>query len=460
MDLPGEQIRMSVLVVDDDAGVLRSVERHLGAWGHLVHTARSGAEGVAILGREAIDIVVTDVLMPGMDGFGVLREARRISPRTETIMITAHGDIEGAVRAMREGAFDYFTKPLKLEDLQASLHRTARYHGLRREKERYQQRLARLREEARRCHGLSAIIGESAAIRNVKELIEQVARTDATTVLIEGETGTGKELVARAVHAESQRAEGPFEAVDSFTASLVESELFGHERGAFTDAREARRGHFELADGGTLFLDEAANMDLAVQGKLLRALEERRIRRVGGEKELPVDVRVISATNQDLRQAVARGTFREDLFYRLNVFMIRTPPLRERKEDVLPIARHFLRRYAREHGRSIEGFAPQAEALLQAHSFPGNVRELRNWIERAAILSKSRRITLEDLECQRDSGARPFDPTRLGDLDLPAIERAVVREALRRAGENQTRAARLLNITRRQLFSRMKGLDP
>ena len=265
MALPDEHVQMSVLVIDDDPGVLRSIERHLEAWGHRVCTARCGAEGVAILGRDAIDIVITDLVMPGMDGFGVLREARRISPRTETIMITAHGDIEGAVRAMREGAFDFFAKPLKLEDLQASLHRTARYHGLRREKDRYQQHLARLREEARRSHGLSAIIGESPAIRHVKGLIEQVARTDATTVLVHGETGTGKELVARAVHAESQRGEGPFEAVDCFTASLVESELFGHERGAFTDAREARRGHFELADGGTLFLDEAANMDLAVQ---------------------------------------------------------------------------------------------------------------------------------------------------------------------------------------------------
>jgi two-component system response regulator AtoC len=460
MTLPDGHIQMSVLVIDDDAGVLRSVERHLGAWGHRVQTAGSGAEGVAILEREAIDIVITDVLMPGMDGFGVLSEARRISPLTETIMITAHGDIEGAVRAMREGAFDFFAKPLKLEDLQASLHRTVRYHGLRREKDRYQQHLTRLRAEARQSHGLSAIVGDSSAIHDVKKLIEQVARTDATTVLIHGETGTGKELVARAVHAESQRAGGPFEAVDCFTASLVESELFGHERGAFTDAREARKGHFELADGGTLFLDEAANMDLAVQGKLLRALEERTIRRVGGEKGFPVDIRVISATNRDLREAVARGAFREDLFYRLNVFTIRTPPLRERKEDILPIARHFLRRYAREHGRSIEGFAPQAEALLQGHSFPGNVRELRNWIERAAILSKSSCITLGDLECQRDSAARPFDPTRIVNLDLPAIERAVVREALRRAGDNQTRAARLLNITRRQLFTKMKQLDP
>jgi DNA-binding NtrC family response regulator len=386
---------------------------------------------------------------------------------------------------MREGAFDFFTKPFNVQSLTASMQRTARFHALRREKDRYRERLDRLGAEARQRYGLSAIIGESAAIRAVKALIEQVCQTETTTVLICGETGTGKELVAQAIHYGSARAEGPFVAVNctAIPESLVESEFYGHVKEAFTDARQDRAGYFEQADGGALFLDEIGDMGLTMQSRLLRTLEERRVRRVGGSAEIPVDVRVVSATNRDLPKATSEGKFREDLYYRLNTFIIRVPALRERPEDILLLARHFLDRYSQEMRKSVAGFTPEAEALLQAHPFPGNVRELRNIIERATILCADEQVAPEDLVFERTfapedlpddpqaddeggpSGSAPdpapgspasFNFAQTESLNLRALEKGAIQEALRRCGGNQFHAARLLGISRFTLRRRME----
>ncbi len=456
---PGSPVVMRILVIDDDPDLLRSLETFLTGRGHRVFLAEDATKGLEILRREPIDIAITDIVLPGMDGLELLGQARRISPGTEVIMITGHGDIETAVWAMREGAFDFFAKPFQVEALQAALQRTERFQALRRKTDRYRQNLDRLAVAARRCHGLASIIGESRAIRTVRELVAQVCQTDNTPVLVCGETGTGKELVARAVHTEGDRALGPFVAVNcsAVPATLVESQLFGHVRGAFTGAGGAHKGFFELASGGTLFLDEIGDMDWAMQAKLLRTLEATCVRPVGGSREIPVDVRVVSATNRDLPQAIAQGKFRQKLFYRLNVFTIRIPPLRERKEDIVPIAEHYVRRYARELRKPIEGLSPDATARVENHHFPGNVRELKNLIERAVIVCKGDRITRGDLEFHQVLTGGGFNPAELTHLSLDMIERAVIEEALRRSGENQTRAARLLGITRRQLFTRLKN---
>lgn len=468
------QIALHVLLIDDEPAILRTLGNHLKARGHRVYTAGGGQEGVEILRREVMDIVVVDVKMPGMDGFDVLKEVRRNWPGVEVIMVTAYGDIDTAVRAMREGAFDFFAKPVKLQELVASLQRTERFHALRRENRRYRDHLDRLGTEAKKSYGLSAIIGQSPASQNVRKLIEQVCQTDATTVLVCGETGTGKELVARAIHTESARSRGPFVAVDcsAIPHSLMESEFYGHEKGAFTDARNSRKGHFELADGGSLFLDEIGDMDLAMQGRLLRTLEERTLRRVGGANELPVDIRVISATNRDLPEAVLQGTFRKDLYYRLNAFTIWAPPLRERPEDILPLAHHFLHHYAQEMRKPVDGFTPEAAEGLEAHLFPGNVRELRNMIERAVILCSADRVALGDLylpsgmpegltpdgRSHAGAGQTPADavaPAMKEDLNLAEVESTLIQEALRRSDGNQVQAANLLGISRTALRRRM-----
>ena len=462
------RVEMGILIIDDEPAILRNLKNHLTARGHRVYTAEGGAGGLETLRREAVDIVITDVKMPGMDGFEVLREVRRTSPGVEVIMVTAYGDLDAAVRAMREGAFDFFSKPVKLQELVASLHRTERFQVLRRENARYREHLDLLGTEARGRYGLSAIIGESRATQSVRDLIEQVCRTDATTVLICGETGTGKELVARAIHYESARAGGPFVAVDcsAIPHALVESEFYGHVKGAFTDARESRKGHFELAEGGTLFMDEIGDMDLAMQTRLLRTLEERRVRPVGGAREIPVNLRVVSATNQNLPETIAHGKFRKDLYYRLNAFTIYIPPLRDRPEDILPLASHLLEQYAREMRKPVEGFTSEVEALLKVHPFPGNVRELRNTIERAVILCKTGRVTPEDLNmpsplsaglpAASGAGSDPIGTSHLNDnLNLAEAEVRLIREALRRSGGNRAQTAKLLGLSRSALHRRM-----
>jgi len=472
----------TILVIDDDPSILRSLGDFLKGQGYRVTLASCGTEGIEAVRRETYDIVITDVQMPDVDGFEVLREVRRVSPGTETMVITGVRETENAFRAMQEGVFDFFTKPLRVDNLHTSLQRTVRFRALRREKDRIQERLDLAGREARKSHGLSAIVWESPAIRAVREQIRQVSESDATTVLICEETGTGKELVAQAIHYESARAGGPFVAVDcsSVPEALFESAFYGHEKGAFTDARTARKGHFELADRGTLFLDEIGDMDAGMQVKLLRTLEGRRVRPVGGSREIPVDVRVVSATNRDLKKAVAEGRFREELFYRLNVFSIHAPSLRERPEDILPLAEYFLDRYAREMRKPIGGFSPEAVDLLQAHPFPGNIRHLRNLIERAAILCATDQVTPRDLQdtdhtyrvgmimntgigAGQAGSATPADPAgdipKADALNLAALERAAICEALRLCEGNKARAAVLLGISRQALLRKLESYN-
>ena len=458
-----DQVSMTVLVIDDDAHIRSSIGKFLIARGHTVIEAADGEKGVEVVESQAVDIVITDVKMPGMDGLEVLRRVQSISPETEVIVITGVKEAENAFRALREGAFDFFNKPFKVEDLNAAIQRTVRYQVLRKETSRMQARLDRF--EAQEWSGLNAIIGASEVVGNMKAQIKQVAAAGQTTVLIIGETGTGKELVARSVHSESDRAGGPFVPVNcsAIPNNLFESAFFGHKQGAFTDAKTDQKGHFELAHEGTLFLDEIGDMPLDMQVRLLRTLEERYIRPVGGSSEIPVDVRVVAA--------VEEGTFREDLYYRLNVFVIQVPPLRERAGDVLFLARHFLADYAQDLRKPLMRFSIEAEDLLQQQEFPGNVRMLKNTVERAAILCGDGEVDAEDLgfdpvenssitEISSMPAERVVDQVvqSLSDkqMSLPAVEKALIQEALRRTGGNQAHAAEILGISRMVLRNRMK----
>ena len=468
-----DQVSMTVLVIDDDAHIRSSIGKFLIARGHTVIEAANGEKGVEVVESQAVDIVITDVKMPGMDGFEVLRRVRSVAPETEVIVITGVKEAENAFRALREGAFDFFNKPFKVEDLNAAIQRTVRYQVLRKETNRMQARLDQFEAQERERSGLNAIIGESEVVVKMKAQIQQVAATGQTTVLIIGETGTGKELVARAVHSESDRAGGPFIPVNcsAIPGNLFESAFLGHKMGAFTDAKTDQKGHFELADGGTLFLDEIGDMPLEMQVRLLRTLEDRCIRPVGGSDEIPVDVRVVAATNRSLTVAVEEGNFREDLYYRLNVFTIQVPPLRDRAGDVLFLARHFLADYARDLRKSLMRFSREAEDLLQQQVFPGNVRMLKNAVERAAILCGDGEVDAEDLgfdlvENSSITEISSMPAERVVDqvvqslsekqMNLPAVEKALIQEALRRTGGNQAHAAEILGISRMVLRNRMK----
>ena len=468
-----DQVSMTILVIDDDAHIRSSIGKFLIARGHTVIEAADGEKGVEVVESQAVDIVITDVKMPGMDGFEVLWRVRSVAPEIEVIVITGVKESENAFRALRAGAFDFFSKPFKVEDLNAAIQRTVRYQVLRKETSRMQARLDHYVVQERERSGLNAIIGESEAVVKMKAQILQVAVTDHTTVLIVGETGTGKELVARAVHNESDRASGPFVPVNcsAIPEKLFESAFLGHTKGAFTDATADQKGHFELAHEGTLFLDEIGDMPLEMQVRLLRTLEERCIRPVGSSDEIPVDVRVVAATNRSLTAAVEEGNFREDLYYRLNVFKIQVPPLRERPGDVLFLAQHFLADYARDLRKPLMRFSREAEELLQQQEFPGNVRMLKNAVERAAILCSDGEVDAEDLgfdlvenssitETSSMPAERVVDQMvqSLSDKQMswPAVEKALIQEALRRTGGNQAHAAEILGISRMVLRNKMK----
>ena len=468
-----DQVSMTILVIDDDAHIRSSIGKFLIARGHTVIEAANGERGVEVVESQAVDIVITDVKMPDMDGFEVLWQVRSVAPEIEVIVITGVKESEHAFRALRAGAFDFFSKPFKVEDLNAAIQRTVRYQTLRKETRRMQARLDHYLVQERARSGLNAIIGESEAVVKMKAQILQVAVTDHTTVLIVGETGTGKELIARAVHNESDRASGPFVPVNcsAIPEKLFESAFLGHTKGAFTDATADQKGHFELAHEGTLFLDEIGDMPLEMQVRLLRTLEERCVRPVGSSDEIPVDVRVVAATNRSLTAAVEEGTFREDLYYRLNVFTIQVPPLRERPGDVLFLARHFLDDYARDLRKPLMRFSREAEDLLQQQEFPGNVRMLKNTVERAAILCEDGEVDAEylgfDLVENSSITETSSMPTErvvdqmvqsLSDkqMNWPAVEKALIQEALRRTGGNQAHAAEILGISRMVLRNKMK----
>lgn len=442
---------LKILVVDDEESIRVTLADDLADVGHEVATCASGDEALEILSERVFDVVVTDLKLPGASGLDVLDLVRRRGLPTEVILVTAYGTVENAVEAMRKGAYHYVLKPFLNEEILMLVARIARVRRL----ERSHQRLA---EEVGRLDGFENLVASSPAMREVLEVVRTVAASDAT-VLLEGESGTGKEVVARAIHRNSPRREGPFVAIScaALPESLLEAELFGHEAGAFTDARKARRGRFELAHGGTLFLDDVDDVPLAVQVKLLRALQERTVERVGGEKPIDVDIRVVAATKRDLFDLVRKGEFREDLYYRLAVVPIQLPPLRDRPEDVPLLVAHFLQRYAPGGGFVVDEETLQA---LASYSWPGNVRELENAVQRAvAMAGPEKRLRREHLllPVLRRSGS-PSEgggPVRLRDVVRQA-EREHILRILRVAGHHRRKAAELLGISRKNLWEKMR----
>jgi DNA-binding NtrC family response regulator len=446
----------TILVVDDEHLIRWSVEQVLRREGFGVLQAGTGADALRLAQAEAPDLVLLDIRLPDGDGLEILERLRAGDPDLPVIMITAHGGVESAVRAMKLGAHDYIIKPVNFEEMTIAIRKALETRSLRRE-------VARFQSEERRGARLADLVGESRAIRDLAALIGRIAQSDATTVLLEGESGTGKDLVARIIHFESARARAPFLALNcvALPEHLLESELFGHERGAFTDAKGLKKGLFEQADGGTVYLDEIGDMKPDLQAKLLRLIEEKSFRRVGGLRDFRVDVRIIAATNRDLGRALEEGEFRKDLYYRLKVFPLRLPPLREHPEDILPLTLHFIARFNGEMGREVREIHPEAQACLTEYAWPGNVRELRNVLERALILASGPVLHVEHLP--PEVGARVPPPEKAAPMALPAegvsleeVERDLVRQALDATGGNQVRAARLLGISRDALRTRMK----
>jgi len=442
-----------VLVVDDQKNMRATTAIVLRAAGHAVEEAEDGASALQRLQQETFDVVLTDLRMAAIDGMEVLRGAQRMTPETQVIVMTAYGTIESAVEAIRLGAYDFLAKPFKEDELLLRVGKAV-------EKRRLLGEVRLLAGEFRKRYGLEHIVGRSPAMRELLARVERVAMSDAT-VLITGESGTGKELVARAIHLASRRGARPFVPVNcaAITETLLESELFGHARGAFTGATRARRGLFEEADGGTLLVDEVGETAPGFQAKLLRALQEGEIRRVGESTPVQVDVRVIAATNQDLRKAIAEKRFREDLFYRLNVVPLRLPSLRERREDVPLLASHFVQRY---NGRSKDEkvLTPEALARLLDHDWPGNVRELENAIEQAAALSPAKEIRAEDVQLEGVRVASAPEDGRVRTLEeaVDEAERRAIEAALARCGADLGRVAKELSVSSTTLWRKMKRL--
>jgi two-component system, NtrC family, response regulator AtoC len=444
-----------VLIVDDEALIRWSLAERLRADGHQIIEAGTAAEALSHA-DEGVDLVLLDYRLPDDDGVSVLRRLRDVDPDVLVIMLTAHKSVETVVEAMRAGAFDYATKPFDLDDVALRVSRALETTRLRRE-------LRTLRETLSRPFGLESIIGESEPVHRIKALVRKIATSPGSTVLITGESGTGKDLIAKVIHYASSRAARPFLNItcSALPDTLLESELFGHERGAFTDARQQKRGLLEQADEGTVFLDEIGEMAPQLQAKLLRFLEEKAFRRVGGTGDVHVDVRVIAATNRDLEEAVKAGRFRDDLYYRLNVLRVEVPPLRARGDDVALLAQHFVEGFSREFKRHVRGLSRPAEEALKAYAWPGNVRELRNLVERAVLLCERDRLEPSDFETL--TGGRARTGSVHGGFELPPegvnleeVEKSLVMQALERTGGNQTRAAALLSLHRDQIRYRVE----
>jgi DNA-binding NtrC family response regulator len=438
-----------VLIVDDEKNTREGLARALRR-SYEVLVAESGATALSLLSEKPVDVMLSDLRMPGMDGMTLMQRALAVSPQLICILLTAYGNIETAVEAMRHGATDFLTKPVNLEQLEMVLQRVLR--SRRAETENVQ-----LREQLDSKFGLENIIGSSPEMQQIFDTVRQVAASRAT-VLIQGESGTGKELIAKAIHRLGPRKNGAFVPVHcaALSSTLLESELFGHEKGAFTGAAERRKGRFELADGGSLFLDEIGEIDASVQVKILRALEERRFERVGGQEAIDVDTRLIAATNRDLKKMVAEGTFREDLYYRLYVVVIHLPALRERTGDIPLLLKHYLDLFNRENNRAIEGFSPDALDLLTAYAWPGNVRELRNVVEQMVVLSRSQRIGVRDLPVHiREAGGPVPGAGGVAGGTLEEMEKNAIRRALKESGGNRTHAAETLGISRRTLHRKI-----
>ncbi|MFW6367114.1 MAG: sigma-54-dependent transcriptional regulator [bacterium] len=459
--------KSKILIVDDERHTREGLKRALEEQ-YVVETAGNGEQGLEILRREHFDVVLTDLRMPGMDGMTFIRRALALSDPPLIVMLTAYGSVQTAVEAMGEGAYDYVSKPVNLDNLEMIIERGLDSRRLREENE-----VLRKRVDAR--DGMEGIVGSSPAMLDVLDTVRQVAPS-RSTVMLTGESGTGKELVAHAIHKLSPRAGRPFVDVHcaSLNPNLLESELFGHERGAFTGAHERQAGRFEKADGGTLFLDEIGEIDGSTQIKLLRVLETRTFERVGGSSPIETDVRLIAATNRDLRKAVDEGQFREDLYFRLNVVQIHMPPLRERPEDLELLLNHFRKQLAADNGRDVDGFTPEAIKVLAAYEWPGNVRELRNCVERMVVMSRGRTLSVGDIpkeiraavadsvtqapasSSNADGGTDANATANHKDsFNINTNERDLIARALKECDGNRTQAAKKLGISRRTLHRKL-----
>jgi DNA-binding NtrC family response regulator len=446
---------MNVLVVDDDKLTRWSLGERLRREGHSVLEAEDGRAALAALERESADLALLDLHLPDMDGLTILRAIRERLPGLPAIVMTGYSTVDGAVEAMKLGACDYVAKPFNLDALALTVKRTLEDSQLRRAAQAH---LAELKER----FGVHNLAGPSEAMQSIRDLVKRVACTEATTVLLRGESGTGKDMIARALHYESDRAERPFMNITctALQDTLLESELFGHEKGSFTDAKALKKGLLELADGGTIFMDEIGDMSPTLQSKLLRALEEKAFRRIGGVQDIRVDVRVIAATNQDLEKRIEEKRFREDLYYRLNIITMFVPPLRDRREDIPTLANHYRQVFARDFRKDVREIAPSALQKLVAHDWPGNVRELRNAMERAVLLGAGPILGADQISTG-PLGPPPDRERRLfqlpsGGLPFEDLERDFVVQALERTSGNQTEAGRLLAMTRDQIHYRMK----
>lgn len=467
--MPPKNTNEVILVVDDDEVIRWTLREALQSWGFATVEAGLAAEAVKQFQTELPAGVLLDIDLPDGSGLDVLREIKREHPEAIVIMITGNVQIDNTISALRGGAYDFIGKPINLEELRVTLRNAIETRELRRE-------VAQVRKERAREFNFSQIVGESPAMKKMLGLAAKVAESEVSSVLLQGESGTGKDLVAKAIHYGSQRAEGPFVAVNcaALPATLIESELFGYEKGAFTDAKSRKEGLFEQAEGGTLLLDEIGELELSLQAKLLRVLEEGAFRRVGGLKDIPLDVRVLAASNRDLKTESAAGRFRLDLYYRLSIIQIDIPPLRERGDDVLLLSQHYIDTIGARLRRSkVSGLSREAAEIFKRYDWPGNVRELRNVIERALILEDADKITTEYLPGGLLAPTRAVQfAAASGDaepamrfvlpqegISLDEAELSFVKQAIERSGGNQTRAAELLGISRDQLRYRLKKLE-
>src|SRR5215813_267323 len=444
----------TVLVVDDDLANLESVSRIFQREGLDALTATNGKDALELLRRPEVTVMVSDLMMPGMDGQELLRAARAMRPDVEVVLMTAYGTVETAVASMKEGAYDFITKPLKRHSLVKAVNKALEKQALVAENLDLKARLADLG-----APGGRTLVGQSPAFRALMDTLRQAAPSSATLLLV-GESGTGKELAARAVHEFSPRAKGPFVAVNcaALPETILEAELFGVEKGAFTGAVARREGRFERARGGTLFLDEVGEISPSAQVKLLRVLQEGEIERLGGTQTLPVDVRLVAATNKDLKREVAEARFREDLFYRLNVVEVRIPSLASRREDIPLLANHFLRHYAAKNAKPVKGFSPAALQVLENYAWPGNVRELEHAVERAVVLSRGEVIELADLPESVRQGPIGSAQQLVIPIGTPMeeIERRVIDETLRHTKGDKNLAAQLLGIAARTIYRKLE----
>jgi DNA-binding NtrC family response regulator len=443
---PVAKPKARILIVDDDPIVRDSLGQWFDSEGYRVDTISSGREALERIDRERWDLALLDIRMPGMDGIELQGRLREIDPDMPLIIMTGYASVETAVQALKNGAYDYITKPFDPDELVHLVTKALEHRAAKRE-------VVRLRENLQEVFPKSNLIGQSPAMKRVMELVETVAGTDAT-VLITGESGTGKEIVARAIHAMSPRRYMPMVVIHcgALTETLLESELFGHERGAFTGAQSRKKGKFEVADGGTVFLDEIADISLRVQTDLLRVLQEKEIVRVGGTQPVAVDFRCVAATNKRLEDLVKEGVFRPDLYYRLNVFAIDLPPLRERREDIPLLAAHFVEKFASQMNRPVPRVSSQALDLLIEYSWPGNVRELENAVERALLISREPELQPSDFPFQ----SRPAAPGAEAARSLEDMERQHIQKVLEETGGNLSRAARILDIDRTTLYNKLK----